>query len=124
MAQAIAHPHANQVRTASGLDVIASIWLFISAFAVTMTPAEAWSNAIAGVVVFVFSIIRTSGAYGQSWLSWINALIGLWVFFSPWILGSPTGSVMANNLITGGVIFLLGLWSALATTSENRRVPA
>lgn len=115
-----AHPHEDQVKVASGLDVIAAIWLFISAFSVAMTHSLAASNAIVGVVVFVLACIRAFGAYGETWLSWVNAILGLWVLVSPWILQTAPGqTAITNNVITGIVIIVLAVWSALATNTET-----
>lgn len=116
----MAHPHDTQVRTASGLDVLAGIWLFISAFVIRATTGLHWSNGIVAVAVVILAAIRAGGAYRESWLSWINALLGLWVLISPWVISrTPTHGIITNNVITGIVIIVLAAWSALASGSEN-----
>jgi hypothetical protein len=115
----LVHPHDGQVKLASGLDVLAAIWLFISAFTVMMGHSLALSNGIVGVCVFVLACIRAFGAYGDAWLSWVNAILGLWVLISPWTLRDvQMQSAVTNNVITGIVIMILAIWSALATNTE------
>jgi hydrogenase-4 membrane subunit HyfE len=117
----ISHPHENQVKVASGLDVLAAIWLFISAFTVPMTYSLAWTNGVIAVIVFVLAGIRASGAYDQSWLSWVNAILGLCALLAPWFASvNPRSPAIINNVITGGIIILLAIWSALATNTEGR----
>jgi len=121
MAYAI-HPnrlnHSGQVQVASGLDVLAAIWLFISGFVVRGSYTMAWNNWIFAVIIGFFALCRF-GAYRQSWLSWLNVLLGIWVLISPWVLmRAPTHAMICNNVITGAVIILLAGWSALATNSS------
>jgi hypothetical protein len=115
--------HRNQVQIASGLNVLAAVWLFISAFTVYAHSSMMTNNVILGICVAVLAVIRASGAYDQAWLSWVNALLGVWVVVSPWaVMGTgpngPTQAMIINNCITGGVVIALACWSALATNTE------
>ena len=118
----------SQAQSASGLNLLAAIWLFISAFVVPIHGPMTTNNVIFGICVAVLAVIRLGGAYDQSWLSWLNALLGVWVVISPWAVigagqGGPTNGMIVNNCITGGVIFVLGCWSALATNSAPGETP-
>ena len=115
--------HRNQVQTASGLNFLVGIWLFISAFVVCVRGPMVTNNVIFGVIVTVLALIRISGAYTQSWLSWLNALAGIWVIISPWaVLGAgalgPSQSIIICNCITGAAVLILGCWSAISTDTE------
>jgi len=117
------HPHQGQVQTASGLNVLVGIWLFISAFAVYGHGPMMSNNIIFGIIVTVLALIRAGGALNADWVSWINALCGIWVVVSPWaVMGNtpngPTHGMIINNCITGGVIIALACWSAIATDTE------
>jgi hypothetical protein len=119
--------HRTQVQWASGLNFLAAVWLFISAFAVFASGPMMTNNVICGIVVAVLAAIRALGAYDQAWVSWLNALIGVWVVVSPWAVagqpgpGGPTHGMIINNCITGGLIIALSAWSAVATNSEPDR---
>jgi len=117
----LTHSHREQVRVASGLDVLAAIWLFISAFAVSMYYGLAWSNAIVPVVVFILAGIRATRAETTPGLSWINFLLGIWVLISPWAVHSTqTHAAITNNVIMGIIMIILPLWSALAGGTNVR----
>jgi hypothetical protein len=112
----------NQVQWASGLNVLAAIWLFISAFAVAAHGSMMTNNIILGIAVFVLALFRFGGAYAQSWISWVNLVLGIWVIVSPWVVMSrevpATQDIMVNNVITGVIIGILAIWSALASSTE------
>ena len=121
--------HRHQVQWASGLNLLVGIWLFISAFAVYHTTPMMTNNVICGIAVVVLAAIRSGGAYDQAWLSWLNALLGVWVIISPWgVMGTgpngPSHGMIINNCITGGVVVVLGVWSALATDTQPRTATA
>src|SRR4051794_14542837 len=46
------------------------------------------------------------------WASWTNAIIGLWLFVSPWIFGAPDLNATRNNMLFGFLIVALALPSA------------
>jgi len=120
--------YRTQVQWASGLNLLAAIWLFISAFAISTQNPMTTNNIIFGIIVAVLAAIRLGGAFDQAWLSWLNVLCGIWVIISPWaVMGTgptgPTQSIIICNCITGGVIVVLGLWSALATNTAPDLMP-
>lgn len=122
------HTHRPQVQTASGLNLLVAVWLFVSAFVVLGSEAMKTHNMILGIAVGLMAAVRALGAYRQSWISWVNALLGAWVIISPWaVVGTqilaPTAAMMTNNVITGGLIVVLSAWSALATNTEPATVP-
>lgn len=61
----------GQVATASGLNVVAGIWLIIAPFLLGYSgiTAALWNDIIIGIAVVVFAGIRISGAYQAAWLS-------------------------------------------------------
>jgi hypothetical protein len=117
------HTHRTQVQWASGLNLLVGIWLFISAFVIYDRGPMVTNNIIFGIVVAVLAAIRLGGAYDQAWLSWLNAIAGIWVIVSPWaVMGTgpngPSHGMIINNCITGAVVLVLACWSALATNTE------
>lgn len=125
---ATAQAHQNQVKVASGLDIVAGAWLFISPWVILMAYNVAWSNWIVGAVVMIIACIRAFGAYSAAGLSWFNAILGLWVLLSPWFLvETATDAAWGCNVLTGAAIIILAAWSAIAThldLREHRPIPA
>lgn len=111
-------PMMGQLRTASGLNVLAGIWLIIAAwilgYAGHHTPQ--WNDVVLGVIVGILALIRFLGAWRASVLSWINVILGIWLIISPWVLGySDIHAAAWNNVIVGIAVILLGWWSAMTT---------
>lgn len=119
-----AQTHIGQVKLASGLNVLAGIWEIIAPFllgyAAAATPT---TNAIIiGLVVAVLAAIRYFGAYQAAWLSWICAILGIWLIIAPFALGySGIAAATTNDIIVGIIIAALGTWSALASRTSTLR---
>ncbi|HEU4585369.1 MAG TPA: SPW repeat protein [Gemmatimonadaceae bacterium] len=109
----------SQVRVASGLNFLAGIWIIISAwvYGAIYTSGSAWNSIIVGIVIAVFSAIRFFSPRSAVGLSWINALLGIWMIISPWVFGyaGTNTARMWNSVIFGIIVLILGVWSAAAT---------
>jgi len=112
---------ARLARTPSGLNVLAGIWLIISPWVLGYTDADAtWNPVVFGAIVGVLALARVGGLYRETWISWINAAIGVWLFISAfWLADSNQASW--NVGILGIVLFLLALWSAAASADRIGR---
>jgi hypothetical protein len=108
-----------QVRLASGLNVVMGIWEILAPFILGYSSASVpTTNAIiVGLIVTVLAAIRFFGAYRAAWLSWVNAVLGVWLIVAPFILGYA-GNARTNDIIVGVIIAALGTWSALATNQH------
>lgn len=109
-------------RPASGLNVVAGIWLIISAWVVGFAgqPLATWETLCVGIAVLVLAIIRlgTPGAVG---LSWINFLLGIWLIIAPFVLGfSESVAATRNSVVLGILVGVFGLWGAIG---EQRQTP-
>jgi hypothetical protein len=101
---------------ASTLNVLAGIWLIISAWVIGSAglPVALWDTLIVGIVVLVLAAIRL-GTRGATGLSWINFLLGIWLIISPFVLGYTAASgAMTNAIILGILVAIFSLWAALA----------
>ena len=105
----------GDVAVASGLNVLAGIWLIIAPFVLGYGNGDPyWNDIVFGAIVAVLGLIRVSGAYRASELSWVNALIGVWLFVSAFWLDN-TGRAGGNDIVLGIIVFLLAVASASAT---------
>ena len=116
--------HRAQVSTASGLDVLAGVWILISPF-VLLFHAHSFgsNNVILGIIIGALALIRFfERSYDTVWMSWLNALFGIWMLISPWVLGfSHVHNAMMNNVAMGIIVILLACWSGLATTDSKEQ---
>jgi hypothetical protein len=106
------------------IAVLVGIWLFISPWVLTTTGSAeaAWNAWIIGAAIFVVALIAL-GAPSNPTADWINVVLGVWLFISPWVLrytGVKDGSW--NAWIFGVVTVILALW-ALQTRGELPRGP-
>jgi hypothetical protein len=91
----------DEAMSASGLNVIAGIWLIISPFVLGYGGGDAyWNPIVFGAIVAVVALARLGGAYRATWLA-------------------STARASWNEWILGVVVFVLGAWSAAA--SEDAR---
>lgn len=122
-----AHGHNTQVRTASGLNVLAGIWVIISpwVFGYGEHIGAAWNGVIVGIIVVILAAMRFSGAE-TTWQSWINFILGLWLIISPWLYGyaATNDGLRVDSIIFGIVVAVLALWSAIASRSGATPTPA
>ena len=114
----------NGAKAASTIVLLAGIWFFVSPWVYgSYTHSNAWNSWIIGAILFILACIRLARPLYSAALSWCNMVLGIWVFFSPWIYGytGNTGRFI-NSLCVGVVVFVLSIASArLASTST--RVP-
>lgn len=58
----------------------------------------------------------------MNWLSGINALFGIWLIISPWVLGfSHTTNVVVSCVISGIVVLVLGAIRFFTGFTAERR---
>ena len=102
------------IQVASAATMFAGVWLSISPWLYgSYTDRSAWNSWVVGSVVLILAVIRLSRPLGTVALSWINCVLGVWTFFSPWIYGylGQTGRSV-NNFVAGAIMFLAAAWSA------------
>lgn len=109
----------------SGLNLLAGIWLLVSAFVLSFSnlPDARWNNVAVGIAVAIIAMVRM-GASNQIGWSWLNAALGIWALVSPWVMGfAGNVTLMWNNVITGAVIAIIGLSSAFTGYSTVPEQP-
>jgi uncharacterized membrane protein SirB2 len=111
------------------LLLLAGLWLAISASVVHFrdsAPNLAQSNLIVGIAIAAVGLGMAVFPRAMQSLSLATFVIGAWVVASPWVIQQsslPVGSYL-SNIITGGVIALLGLAGAGIVLTATRRVPS
>jgi uncharacterized membrane protein HdeD (DUF308 family) len=108
------------VRVASTISLLAGLWLFVSPwiYGSYMAP-DAWNYWIVGAVIAILAAFRLSSPAANTWMSWLNCLLGIWTFASPWIYGytSNTGQFV-NSLCVGVIVFIVAMRSATGTRHQ------
>jgi hypothetical protein len=108
------------------LLLLAGLWLAISPWVVhfhTTVPNVVPSNLIVGIAVAAMGLAQAMLPRTMVRLSLASFLAGAWIVVSPWVIqhsSVPLG-LLLTNVITGGVIALLGLAGAGLTVAFGRR---
>ncbi len=110
------------MKTAKNLNwviALAGIWEVIAPFVLSYTKVSSamWDAIIIGIVLVILGVwAALANSPGTvKGLSWVNAILGLWLIIAPFILSySSTASAMWNDIIVGVIVVILGVWAALA----------
>ncbi len=115
----------NQVKIASGLNIVAGIWLILAPFILgySYLSGALWNDIIIGAVVLIMAAVREWGnSEDTTWASWINLVLGIWLIIAPFIIGySYASAALWNDIIIGIVVAVLAGWSGSAATAMPRR---
>lgn len=114
--------HLNTVRTASIINLLAGIWLFISPWVYrTYRNASSWNSLIIAALIIIFAAICLTHLERARGASIANMFLGAWTFASPWIYGY-TGyhGRFINSLCVGVIVFICGL---VASSIGHRTTP-
>ena len=107
----------------TGLDILAGLWLVVAPFALGFgaVSAAVWNSVIAGIAIALLASSReTHEGLRHPTASWINAIIGVWLVLSPFLLGFSGATVaMWNSVVLGIAVIVFALWSAMSTPAER-----
>jgi hypothetical protein len=97
---------------ASAINLLAGIWLVIAPWVLGYTSvASEWNAVACGCAIALLALARLTGAARLLWASWINCLIGIWLVVATFTI-DVNATEWINDVIVGGVVALLALWSA------------
>lgn len=117
--------HVPAIRTASTINLLAGIWLFVSPWVyLAYRNSDSWNNWIVGAVIVILALIRLGDPLGTRGVSVVNLLLGIWTFFSPWIYGYSgyTGRLI-NSLCVGVVVFAFGVVASSMGPTPTTNMP-
>lgn len=117
--------HTGAMQVASTICLLAGLWFFVSpwVYGAAGNP-NAWNSWIVGAVVVILAAFRLGYPAGTVALSWINCILGIWAFFSPWIYGYTGNSGrFINSLCVGVVMFVCAISSATTTHRTQHPMP-
>lgn len=112
-------------KVASTICLLAGIWFFVSPWVYgAYTNANAWNCWIIGGFMILFAIVRIARPAYSTVLSWVNMILGIWTFFSPWIYGyaGANRGRFINSLCVGIIVFVFSIMSARISGSRNAPV--
>lgn len=108
------------MKTAKSINwwiAIFGAWEFLAPFILGYSAVKSalWDALIIGlalIVLGVWAAVSKDGGTIKS-LSWINAVLGVWLIIAPFLLSySGTSAALWNDIIVGIVELVLGAWAA------------
>jgi hypothetical protein len=98
---------------AAGLTFILGLWYIASAWVyspASSTAAAVWDSVVVGILIALFAAVRLSARTPSPAARWLDLLLGIWAFFSPWIFGFvPNEPRFINSLCVGIIVFALSI---------------
>ena len=100
----------------SVVSLLVGFWLVIAPWALGETPASrpgVFSVVLSGIVIALLAAGNIWGAARSRVLSWVLAVLGLWVAASPFVFGFPSDAAWTwNAVISGLIVSALGVVDA------------
>lgn len=108
----------TQIMTANYLDAVAGLWVVLTPYALGLSENQPflWNNIIVGLIIVVSSLIGARQIDKASGFDVVNAVLGLWVMASPWLLDLTSHELATRtSVFTGALVLGLGIWGAIAS---------
>ena len=104
----------QQATGAAGLTVLLGLWYIVSPWVYGSAYASAaavWNSVIVGILIALFAAARLWSRVPAPTARWIDLLLGIWAFFSPWIYGFVRNEgLFINSLCVGVLVFVFSLY--------------
>ncbi|MDD5489129.1 MAG: SPW repeat protein [Candidatus Moranbacteria bacterium] len=110
----------QNIKTVNWLIVIAGLWLIIAPFTLGFGGTMlSMNDVITGIIIAIISLIAIGLPEESRWLNWVSAILGIWIFITPFFLASIGRVGMWNNLIIGVITVVLGIWGTMSISSPS-----
>lgn len=110
----------QNIKTVNWLIVLAGLWLILAPFFLGFSGTIlSMNDVITGVVIAMVSLVAIGLPEDSKWINWISALLGVWIFITPFFMALVGTAGMWNNLIVGSVTIILGIWGTMSISSPS-----
>lgn len=106
----------ENIMVASGVNLVAGIWLMVSPFVLGFTGSVMSNVFFVGLLVALFALVRMFTVETTGWLSWLNAVLGVWLLISPLFMAALSVGAIWNSIILGVIVIIAGVSSAMGST--------
>lgn len=114
----------NTAKAFGWVTAVAGVWEILAPFIIgysAVTGGMVDALVLGGVLLILglWTALSRSQATIRS-LSWVNALLGVWLIIAPFVV-AYSGSVgaMVNDIIVGAVVLVVEVWGALVLSSHS-----
>src|SRR5690606_22524495 len=93
---------------AHGVNMILGLWLISSPFSLGYADARLkWSDVVCGVLVIGLSYLTVLTR--REWISWLTALVGLWLLGAPLLFFAPSAAAYHTDTLIGTLIIVFAV---------------
>lgn len=111
----------SEIKGASGVNLVAGVWLAVSPFVLAYRPADpVWTQVAFGGAIALLALVRVTSGVWKSWMSWANASFGAGLCLVA-VLAADSAPGRWNGIVTGALVLVLAALSASATESATSR---
>ena len=103
------------------------LWMWVSPRVMHITgiqPEAIWCAWLAGAAIILVTV--GSRFVVETWSPWqdgTNAVLGLWLMVSPWVLGfAAHATARTNSIVVGFFVTVLALWGMFVETDLRKRM--
>lgn len=113
-----------QARAVDGMTFLAGSYVAISPWVVGFGGATPMvlNNVIIGLVLTVLALGYASAFSRTHNLAWVTPVLGAWIVISQWVIAdvNATAGMIISNVITGGIVILLGIGLLMTGLTPTR----
>jgi hypothetical protein len=118
--------HDRAAQATSGVNAVLGLWLLIAPWVLDYQDRTevVVSHVVAGLLLLTLGAFRLGKPRTSPWLSWFNALLGLWLVITPFVVrpsASSTGSASWNSILIGAVVAVVAVAAAVSTHRGHAR---
>jgi hypothetical protein len=112
-----ASPRGKEAAMSARLPILViGAWLIVSTFLWDHTPAQMTNDQISGVLAIGFGALAMAMPAGR----YLSALLGVWIFFSSWVVSTQSAGTVWTNVLCGIVIVFLSLIPTRERVRDDR----
>jgi predicted MFS family arabinose efflux permease len=102
------------------VNLILGLWLIISPWVLNFASDSRpmWNAVIIGVIIAILAIAALISF--RKWEEWIEAVLGLWLIISPYVLGFTTQmNATVDQVIVGIIVAALAIWTVAGSQAPH-----
>jgi hypothetical protein len=115
--------HPNMVRWVQAAIMVLGIWLITSGTTFQYNDSSMlWSDVLSGIAMI--GIAAFSLKFPKlAWVTYVNALVGVWLLIAPLVFWAPHPAVYANDTLIGTLLIAFSFVIPMSMTMPGPDVP-
>jgi hypothetical protein len=102
------------------VNLVLGLWLIVSPWALSFAADRRpmWNATAIGAIIAIAALAALISF--RKWEEWIEAVLGLWLIVSPYLLGFTTQMhATVNQVILGIIVAALAVWASAGSETAH-----